>query len=149
MNLELYRFCDQYDIKPKSIQLPHPSRKCSKIVIWTHAHEQIILYPAIRRWTHVKSHHMQPLVKSIMKSTGPQECGEVEINDVSIIISRFLTLQNIYTEPGDLKRVYKNNEHCIRCIMRPQHHVEQAIIDNTHLRVYNIMDADQFTSCWL
>ena len=139
--MDVLRFCQAYDIHPKTILFPDPSRRGSKIVIHTHADGKHILYPSISRWIHVKPHHMKPLFRSIIECAGGADSGAVEVSNVSVILSRFLTLQSVFTEPHYLKHVYKNSDNSLRCVMHmcDRSPVEQVLIDNTMLRVYNII----------
>ena len=136
---KLLRFCQIYDIQPKSI-IFEPNRS-SKIVINTHNDGKHIIYPSISRWIHVKHHHMKPLFRSVIECTGTIESGPIEVSNVNIILSQFLTLQSVFTEPNYFKQVLKNNDHSIRCTMhmRDQSPVEQVLIDNSLLRIYNII----------
>ena len=140
-SFDILRFCNTYNICPKKIVMPSKDA-CSKIIIHTHNDEKHIVFPAIKRWTHVKRHGMKPLFREIMRCTESVERGPVPIKDVSMIIDRFLTFQEVHTIGyGPILEVYKNNHENIRCRLKHGKGapVEQVMIDPNTLRVYCVI----------
>lgn len=146
-SIEIAHFCSIHKIIPKSITMPSPTRPCSKIVILTNDNDKHTLYPAIKRWTHCKQHHLKPFFKEIIKCTDKIDTGLVEpqivpIKNVNFIINEFLLIQGINSCYGELNEVYKNSESCIRikCLIKNQNsYIEQILIDNTNIRIYNVL----------